>query len=607
MLTTFAALMAAGGLAMASMAGYVAWRRDSRMGWSLALLLVSVAWWGLAYAVELSADDLTDKARWGAIKYVGITTLAPTWLIFVLQYTGHGDRVTRRLLLLLGVAPVITLSLLAHPSTRELVRSYPVTDDALPIVVSGPAFWAVMVYNNLLLVVATVMFVASMVRLARTYRRMALVLIASSLLPWAANVLHNLQVGAFARLDLTPFAFIVTGGLLVWGLFHERLIDLTPLARGAVLDSMQDAVLVLAPFGRIVDVNPAAVALVSVGRVGLLGRRLEDVFPEAAQLDAGSTELTLRAPDSKTRRTFDVSRQVLADRGGRLAGELVVLREVTQRVRDQERLQQVLAEKSRIAASLQASLVPTALPLIEGNELASQYEPAGDGSEIGGDFLDVFGLGDDTWAWVIGDVSGKGAEAAAASAATRYALRALGSAQRSPAETLREVNAKLLPQTDSERHCTLVYGHLKPSQNGTRVTLSLAGHHPPLVLRHTGIVEEVGCIGTALALFDDPQLSDTTAELTTGELLCAFTDGLVEARRGGEMFGTDRVAQVLQQHGHLPIDQIATMLTAAVRDFHGQQLPDDLAVLILRNTGASVSMASDGVNGLTTGSTVVRP
>lgn len=607
MLTTFAAVMATAGLALAGLAIYVAWRRESRMGWSLALLLVSVAWWGLAYAVELSVDDLANKSHWGALKYVGICGLAPAWLVFVLQYTGHGNRVTGRLLLLLGVAPAITLTLLAIPATRGWVRSYSASGDALPNVVSGPAFWGVLVYNNLLLVVATGMFVVSMVRLARTYRRLALVLITSSMLPWAANFLHNFEVGVFTRLDLTPFAFTVTGGLLVWGLFHERLVDLTPLARSAVLDSMLDAVFVLAPFGRIVDVNPAAVSLVKVSRMSLLGRRLEDVLPEAAQVGDGPTELTLEDAGSSGSRTFDVSRQALADRSGRTAGELVVLREVTQRVRDQERLQQVLAEKSRIAASLQASLAPITLPTIQCNELASQYEPAGDGSEIGGDFLDVFGLDSHTWAWVVGDVSGKGAEAAAVSAATRYALRALGSAHRSPAETLREVNAKLLPQTDAERHCTLVYGHLRPSSNGTSVTLALAGHHPPLVLRRTGVVEEIGSVGTALALFDDPVLNDTTTELAVGELLCAFTDGLVEARRGSEMFGTERVAELLQQQGHLPIDELAALLTEAVREFHGQLLPDDLAVLLLRHTGVSTSVASLGAESFSAPVAVVQP
>ena len=85
-------------------------------------------------------------------------------------------------------------------------------------------------------------------------------MLAAALVPWAANVLYNANVGWFATIDLTPFAFTVTGVVLVWGLFDERLVDLTPLARSAVLERMSDAVYVTDLFGRIVDANPAAVA-----------------------------------------------------------------------------------------------------------------------------------------------------------------------------------------------------------------------------------------------------------------------------------------------------------------------------------------------------------
>jgi serine phosphatase RsbU (regulator of sigma subunit) len=586
-LTLFATLMVMAGLTLAGLAAYVAWRREARMGWSLAVLLVSVAWWGLAYAVELSVDDIAVKSRWGDLKYVGITALAPAWLAFVLQYTGRGKRVTRRLLALLAIEPVLVLILLAVPATHDLVRSYPASasTEELPIVEVGPAFWAILVYNNLLLVGATTLFVASMVRLARSYRRMALALLAAALLQWAANLLHNFAVGWFARMDLTPFAFTVTGGLLVWGLFHERLVDLAPLARSAVLDSMAN-VFVIDPFGRIVDVNPAAVQLTIATRAALLGRQLEDVLPGTDAAEIEPTELTLAdRPGGPDRRTFDVSHQQLTDGSGRPAGALVVLREITQRVRDQHRLQRVLAEQSRVAAALQTSMIPPRLPEVAGSELASRYEPAGDGGEVGGDFLDVFGFDPHTWAFVLGDVSGKGAEAAAVSAAARYSLRALAGTDRSPAETLRQVNTRLLTQTDAERHCTLVYGYLGPSNHGTSVTLTLAGHHQPMVLRATGEVEEVGCLGTALALFDEPELHDTTLELAPGEVLCAFTDGLVEARRGHDMFGSERVADLLRRHGHLPVDELAAVLVDAVRAFHGDQLVDDLAILLVRSTG----------------------
>ena len=599
MLTLLATLMAGAGLVLAALAAYVAWRRGTPMGWSLAVLLVAVAWWGTAYAVELSVDDVPLKSRWGDLKYVGIVALAPAWLVFVLQYTGRGEQVTRRLVGLLAIPPILALTVLAVPATHDLVRSYPATapTEELPIIETGPAFWAIFAYNNLLLVGATVLFVASMVRLARTYSRMAVVLLASALLPWAANILHNLEIGWFARIDLTPFAFILTGGLLVWGLFEERLVDLAPLARSAVVESMADAVFVLDAFERIVDVNPAAVALSGRPRGELVGRRVRDLLDTSEVAEVGPGGLVLEDPASGERRTFDVSQQPLTDLSGRTAGELVVLREVTERVRDQQRLQHVLADRSRVAATLQASMVPATLPAVAGCDVASRYVPAGDGGEIGGDFLDVFALDEATWAFVLGDVSGKGAEAATVSAATRYTLRALAVPELPPAATLREVNAVLLAQTESERHCTLVHGHLRPPRRDDlpdaplRITLSLAGHHRPLVLRADGEVEEVGTLGTALALFDDPELHDADVELARNEVLCVFTDGLVEARRGRDQFGSERVAELLHADCEVSADELAGRVLDAVRTFHGKELVDDLALLVIRYVGADEAVA----------------
>ena len=595
MLTVFAALMGAAALVLACLAAYVARRRGTRMGWSLAALLVAVAWWGMAYAFELSVDEHDVRALWGDLKYVGVVTLAPAWLTFVLHYTGRSHLVTRRLLALLSVAPVTTLALLAVPATHDLVRSYPLQagPDEVAEVQSGPAFWVVFVYNNLLLIGATLLFVISMVRLARIYQRMALLLLAAALLPWVANLLHNFDVGWFSRIDLTPFAFIVTGAVLVWGLFRERLVDLAPLARSAVVESMGDAVIVLDAFGRVVDVNPAGAALAATPRAGLLGRDGQEILDATPGVEVGPGVLTLvpggpGRDGHAARRTFDIDRQRLTDASGRVVGEVVVLREVTERVRHRERLEQVLADRSRVAAALQASMIPSRLPEVPGTELASRYEPAGDGTEIGGDFLDGFALGSEGWALLLGDVSGKGAEAAAVSAAARYSVRALAEPRRGPAETLRRVNATLLAQTDPERHCTVVLGQLaRPPRSATlRVTICLAGHQPPLVLRSGGAVEEVGTLGTGLALFDDPELHDTTLELAPGEVLCAFTDGLVEARREGELFGEQRVADLLRRCRHLSADDIAGAMLDAVRAFHGGTLADDLAILLVRNLGS---------------------
>jgi serine phosphatase RsbU (regulator of sigma subunit) len=577
-LTLFALLMAAAGLILAALAGYVAWRRGTPAGWSLAVLLVSVAWWGIAYSVELTVDEIGPKSLWGDLKYVGIAALAPAWLVFVLQYVGLGHLVTRRLLALLAVEPLVLLTLLALPATHDLVRHYPASAAGTEpsSVQAGPVFWIHLAYVNLLLLGATVLFVRRMTRLARSYHRMAVILVAAALLPWAANLLHNFDVGWFARYDLTPFAFILTGGVLVWGLFRAGLVDLTPVARSAVVESMADAVFVLDAFGRVVDVNPAGAGLLGSTKGALVGRPLEDLLPDVP----AESELTLTGAGEQ--RTFDVRTQALADDAGRPAGDLVVLREITERVNDRRRLQRLLAEQSRVAAALQASMVPSRLPDLPGCELASRYAPAGDGTEVGGDFFDVFPLADATWGFVLGDVSGKGAEAAAVSAEVRYTLRALADPARSPSETLREVNARLLATTEAERHCTVIHGHARTTGGGLSVTLSLAGHHPPLLLRSTGAVETVGHLGTALGLFADAELYDCTVELAAREVLCLFTDGPVEARSGPEMFGVERAGALLAEHADAPLDDLAGTLVDAARSFHGPALADDLALLLIR-------------------------
>lgn len=602
MLPWFAVLMTSAGILLALLAAYVGWRRGSRAGLALAVLLAAVAWWGLAYAFELSASEVATKSHWGDLKYVGITVLAPAWLVFVLQYTDRAQHVSKRLLLVLAVEPLAVMVVLLVPATHDLVHSYPpdAGGEALPVVGTGPVFWIHLAYANLMILVATVLFVVSMVRLSGTYLRMALVLVAAALLPWVVNFLHNFEVGWFATIDLTPFAFILTGAVLVWGLFRERLVRLTPLARGVIVESMSDGVFVLDAFGRVTDANPAGTRLLGTSRPQLVGRALEDVLrrtsgqgaagtdstDDPAQADSvlGVTHIHLPAggEDGAPARTYEIRSEPLRDPRGRDAGRLVILRDVTERIQAETTLAHLLTERSRVAAALQLSLVPGELPQIPGTEMAGRYEPAGDGHEIGGDFFDIFPLEGHVWGVVLGDVSGKGAEAAAVTALTRYTLRALANPRHSPSRTLRDLNARLLKATDVERHCTLVYALVRPGEGHLDVTLSLAGHHQPLVTRRSGVVEAVGELGTALGLLDDAELHDTHLVLGPGDSVCLFTDGLVEARRERDLFGEDRVSAILDSLRDRSLPSVADELVDAPRRFHGPRLADDLAVLLLR-------------------------
>ena len=136
------------------------------------MVLASAAWWAAAYAMEVASTNPAVRGTWGDLKYPGIVVLPPALLVFVLRYTGQDRLVTRRLLALLLVVPVMACALLVHPATHDLIRYYkPVTEgEQVPLVGSGPLFWVLLGYANAVLLTATAVLLRSMWRLSRTYR-----------------------------------------------------------------------------------------------------------------------------------------------------------------------------------------------------------------------------------------------------------------------------------------------------------------------------------------------------------------------------------------------------------------------------------------------------
>ncbi len=596
MLAFLVASMVTAAVVLAAQAAFVWRRRASTAGLSLAGLLVGVAWWSLTYALELSAPDIGARQLWGDLKYAGVATIAPTWFVFVMRYTGHDRLLQRPVLVALAVEPLLLMAILFTPATHDLVRSYPqgVQPGDIPVVNTGPVFWAHLAYVDVVVVAATGVFVVSLSRVSRLYRRAAALLVVAALLPLLVNTLHNFEVGWFSRIDLTPGVFTLSGGVLVWGLFRQRLLRLAPLARRLVVDQMADPVLVLDAYGRVVDVNPAAVAALDRTEPDLVGRRgaelLPDLAPDASvggtartarmRGGAGEVEITVRGH----RRHYEASSRHLEDARGGYAGTVLVLRDVSDRRAAETRLRRLLAERTRIASALQSGLSPASLPHVPGLSLALRYQPAGDGREIGGDVVDVFDCGQGRWGVVVGDVSGKGAEAAVVTALVRYTVRALAAEGYSPRELLRRLNATLLADTPDERFCTLAFAVARPCHGSVVLDLCLAGHPPPLLVRPDGSVEPVGELGTALGLLEDPDLTEVRLALTPGELLVWFTDGLVEARRDGDLFGDERVATLLAGHAGDCPDAVLDVLDRAAHEHAGGDLGDDLALLAMRAT-----------------------
>jgi PAS domain S-box-containing protein len=250
-------------------------------------------------------------------------------------------------------------------------------------------------------------------------------------------------------------------------------------------------------------------------------------------------------------------------------------------------------ERDRTAKVLQRSLLPPELPAIPHIDLAARYLPVGEGNEVGGDFYDVFDSGDGTWAAVVGDVCGKGPEAAAVMGLVRHTLRALARFRRRPSWLLEELNASLLEQSFDDRFCTVCYLRMRPGPEHVRITLCSAGHPLPLVLRSDGVLAAVGKPGQLLGAIPEISLVDSVIDLAPGDTLVLYTDGAVEQR------GVDPLTGELK---HVDAAAGEARLRAAVADSIGSEaeaaaarieetlnaargaslLIDDVALLVLR-------------------------
>ncbi|MGZ4595848.1 MAG: SpoIIE family protein phosphatase [Actinomycetes bacterium] len=252
----------------------------------------------------------------------------------------------------------------------------------------------------------------------------------------------------------------------------------------------------------------------------------------------------------------------------------------------------IYADRDRVARTLQESLLPPRLPVVPGLDLAAHYRPGSRSLGIGGDFYDVFPAGDGSWRVVIGDVCGKGVEAAALTGAVRYALRTAAVLATSPAEALRVVNETFLHEDWDGRFATLALLQVEPIAGGARVTLASGGHPPALLRRAAGEVERVEVPGSLIGLLPEAEFGETTRDLEAGDCLLLYTDGATEAGSHGDLFGEDRLIHVVETApAHSAADlvgAVADAVDAFTGGPHESAGPaddgsrDDLAVMCVR-------------------------
>ena len=236
-------------------------------------------------------------------------------------------------------------------------------------------------------------------------------------------------------------------------------------------------------------------------------------------------------------------------------------------------------ERGRIATALARSLRPPTLPEVAGLRLAARYRPAAEHLDLGGDFYDIHGSADD-WLLSLGDVCGKGVEAAALTGRTRQSIRTAAYFDRRPARVLAALNT-VLHETGSDPFVTVVCARVRPEHDGAHadVELAVAGHPAPLVLRSNGRVEQPEVSGTAAGMIPAVEYRSVTMRLERGDTMLMFTDGIDEAQGDRGLYGVDRLRALLPAYAGTAPGVVCEAVEQDVIEYLDGRPHDDMALL----------------------------
>jgi diguanylate cyclase (GGDEF)-like protein len=304
-----------------------------------------VAVWCLGYGFEIAAPGIANKILWAKIQYFGIVSVPIFWLLYTIHFTGTSYMLSHRVRWLVPAISLVTL-LLAWTNEwhgliwKEIrVHQGPFHDLSIGY---GTWFWVNIAYSYLLILAGTVLLVRFFIYSQGLFRRQAGTLLFAALFPWLGNALYLLGLNPVPGLDLTPFAFATSGMIIAWGVLRLRFFGIAPMARYAVVESMSDAVFVLDTWDRVVDINPAALALLKA-TPNYIGMPADLVFRKNLDLyqrfkDAREAFEVIRVSRAAGRGAgrgareyfFEVRISPLRDSRANYTGRLVVLHDITE-------------------------------------------------------------------------------------------------------------------------------------------------------------------------------------------------------------------------------------------------------------------------------------
>ncbi len=313
-------------------------RRNGPGGWPLIGVLASAAWWCLTFALEASSVSLDAKIFWSQAAYIGVLTCSPLFLLFALRFADLQRVLIAPVRLLMYVLPAVLLAIAwTNDWTGWLWAGYePAAEENMITYVHGPAFWAVIGFSYLALLIATFVLAGAALRLRGIHRRQAVAVLMGLPLPWLTSALYITGLSPLPSVDFTPLAMTAAGLLLSFAVARLQLIDLMPIAHERIFEALEDGLLVLDPKDRVVEANAAVQVLLGNPGRPIMGRMLVETSRTLVEFapDEGRVEIRVGEPP----RDLDVRVLPLRHSNGQPLGRLLVLHDVTARKRIEEEL-----------------------------------------------------------------------------------------------------------------------------------------------------------------------------------------------------------------------------------------------------------------------------
>ena len=337
MILLFIAAAIAGALAL-----YTWHNRRTPGALPFAALLLILFQWSLTYILQLAAADLHTKILWSNITFIGVAATPIAWLVFALEYTGRKAWIDMRRLVLLSIMPLITIAIIFTNESHGLFHSSQRLASEGGFVLlqteNGPWFWVHAAYTYALIMIGLILIIRALLRWPAAYRGQMIWILLATLTPLIANVITIFRLLPIL-IDLTPFAFTVTGIGMAYALFRHHLLDIAPLARDVVIDGMKDGMIVLDANRRIVDMNNAVKEMLGISMDGdLIGKPIGEVlspWPHLIQnyryVNDAQDEITLGTGEAQ--RWFEMNLSTLRDENKLMLGQVITIRDITRRKR----------------------------------------------------------------------------------------------------------------------------------------------------------------------------------------------------------------------------------------------------------------------------------